>query len=172
MITFRWLEDWAARFVAKSSLLAKMAVKVRNQSNRVIAYHLGQSAHSDANGEFALLDCVAPHVRTFVDVGANVGEWSEFMLDRGATQGFLFDASAQCAVALKARFQGRNCIVKEAAVSEAVGTAQFAEEAGFGETSSLAGSPAPDSRGEISYRTVPVTTLDAEFPAPRHDRLS
>jgi len=166
MKMFRWLEDWAARCAARSSLLAKLAVKVRNQSNRVIAYHLGQSAHWDTNGEFALLECVTPYVKTFIDVGANVGEWSQFMMDQGATQGYLFDASAQCAAALRTRFQGRNCTVKEAAVSEAVGTAQFAEEEGFGETSSLTSSPTPDSHGEVRYRTVPVTTLDAEFPAP------
>jgi FkbM family methyltransferase len=166
MNTFRWAEDWAARTVARSTLLSKLAVKVRNQSDRVIAYHLGQSAHWDANGEFALLECLLPEVKAFVDVGANVGEWSQFMMDHGAVQGFLFEPSAQCAQALRTRFAEMKCVVKEAAMSDSVGTAQFAEECGCGETSSLIKSPTQEERGNVHTRTVRVTTLDAEFPAP------
>jgi FkbM family methyltransferase len=166
MAIFRYLEDLAARSLAKSALLSKFAVKVRNQASRVIAYHLGESPHPERNGEFELLRCLAPHVRTFIDVGANVGSWSQFMMDHSSAEGYLFDASAQCANALRLRFQGQRFAIKESAVSDFNGFSRFAEEAGFGETSSLADAASNSTGSEIRYRMVPVTTLDAEFPAP------
>ena len=141
-------------------MAAKIAVKLRNQANCVIAYHLGETANSRENGEFKLIEHLAPHIHTFVDVGANVGDWSEHMLKHSRASGFLFEPSTQCAGRLKERFRDGRVVIREVAVSDQVGRAQFSEEENCGEGSSLA-----ESRHDhqIRHREVPVITLDAEF---------
>ncbi len=162
--SMRALENSVQRLLAKSRTAAKLAVKIRNQADCVIAYHLGESTNSEQNGEFALVEHLSSNVKTYIDVGANIGAWSECMVKHASCNGFLFEPSGQCVKVLKERFRERNVVIRDVAVSDQIGTAQFAEERNCGEKSSLSETRA-DS-GSIQYREVLVTTLDTEFAAP------
>ncbi len=148
---------------AKSGWASRLAVKIRNQANCVIAYHLGETPDPQLNGEFAVIEQLAPHVKSFIDVGANVGEWSEYLLQNAAAEGFLYEPSASCVSLLRDRFRGRAATIRPFAVSDAPGTAAFAEEENYGMGSSLAEAREASS---ATLREVRVTTLDAEFPEP------
>jgi FkbM family methyltransferase len=139
-----------------------MAVKIRNQCNCVIGYRLGESNHPAANGEANVLKLLAPLCATFVDIGANVGNWSDaFISENGAAQGWLYEPSAQCATRLNARFANRNVSVRNVAHSNFIGQVAFAEEPEFGEGSSIAKTHLTHS--PIIKRVVEVATLDSEF---------
>ena len=156
----RVFENKTQRLLARSSLAARMAVKLRNQANCVIGYHLGESSNADANGEDRLLSHLSPLVKTFVDVGANVGNWSEPLLANGCT-GYLFEPSQQSFSALQKRFPQAK--LRNVAVSDAPGSAVFAEEEDCGERSSLSDARAQNVT-EHSSRCVSIVTLDDEFP--------
>lgn len=149
--------------LGSSTLASKIAVKLRNQANCVIAKHMSESANSSQNGEYRLIDQLAPQVSRFVDVGANKGEWSEYLLSRGASEGVCFDPSAQCVAYLKELFESRPVEVREKALSDVSGSLPFFEEHDHGETSSLG---SRTSGGAGVERIVEVSTLDAEFPDP------
>lgn len=156
------LLDTFHRLLARSSVAAGLAVKIRNQVNCIIAYHLGETANSEKNGEFMLVKHLSPHISTFIDVGANVGEWSAHLLRHCQAKGFLFEPSTLCVSKLQERFRDRTVTIFPAAVADQAGTALFAEEDHCGEGSSLA-----EARNDqqTPQKEVRVTTLDSEFPA-------
>jgi FkbM family methyltransferase len=145
------------RRLGRSPKATRAAVLLRNQCNRVIRYHLTPSDDPAKNGELWLLDTIAPTVGVFVDVGANVGEWTAALLERApAARGLLVEAGPEAAERLRTRFGDRVQIVAAAAGDEE-GVATFWEEVGAGERSSvLAG-----FSSEAVERSVPMTTIDA-----------
>jgi len=58
--TLRRLNYLTHRFVSKSLTCAKLCVRLRNQANCIVGYHLGESPDSAMNGEYRLLDFLAP----------------------------------------------------------------------------------------------------------------
>lgn len=163
------LENSVHRYFAKSPLAARLAAKVRNQANCVIAYHLGESPDLRQNGELDLIRHLAPHIASFVDIGANVGEWSDAMLAHApGAKGFLFEPSRQCAQRLRERFRASAISLHQVAVANRVGKTSFVEEADFGEGSSIA-----ETRGNADGKTmeVDVITLDSAFPEGAIDFL-
>jgi FkbM family methyltransferase len=151
------------RLLAKSSLASRGCVKLRNQVTSVIAHHLGQTADAAHNGEYDLLDVLAPHSSMFVDVGANIGEWTAHMLSRQPTaRGRVYEPSIQCAARLRARFDRQGIVVRNIAVGNREGDVSFMEEENFGEGSAITAAHLGTSVGTL--RTVGLVTLDHEFP--------
>jgi FkbM family methyltransferase len=139
---------------------------LRNQANCVVAYHLGESYDSASNGEYRLIDLLAPHCSTFVDVGANVGHWTEYFLRNSSANGILFEPSEHCAALLKEKFQNRPITLRNVAVGDTNGSISFVEEGEFGESSSVAETYIPSHRpGETVVKQVPIVTLDQELMA-------
>jgi FkbM family methyltransferase len=143
----------------------RLALLFRNQCNCVIAYHLGETADAHINGENWLTEIIAPTATTFIDVGANVGNWSDFFLSGMLNQskqskGLLFEPSLFAVSKLNQRFRHiENIEVIEAAVSDNVGEMPFFEEPNAGETSSLVGA---HSNNQAKPTQVKVTTIDEE----------
>lgn len=151
------------RKLARSPLATRLAVLVRNQALCVIRYHLGEDANYLVNGESWLIDTVAPHCASFIDIGANQGYWSEAFLAkmRPGARGLLIDAAGPAVEMLRQRFADRPAIeVVHAAVSDTVGELEFFEEPSAGESSSLV---AGFSAGGARRVVVPATTIDAEL---------
>lgn len=143
--------------LGRSPKATRAAVLLRNQCNRVIRYHVTPSDDPAKNGEIWLLDTVAPGVAVFVDVGANVGEWTAALLERApAARGVLVEPGPEAAERLRTRFGDRVQIVAAAAGDEE-GVATFWEELGAGERSSVL----PGFSGDAVERSVPMTTIDA-----------
>jgi FkbM family methyltransferase len=155
------MKDLANRLVRRvsgSDRAVRAAVLVRNQCQMLIGYHFAASADSTANGEQWLLGRIAGRVETFIDVGANVGAWSESMLARNpGARGIAVEPGAAALARLRDRLGGRLEIV-EAACADVEGEGGFLELAGASELSSLAPGP---GHGNGATRTVPVTTVDS-----------
>lgn len=153
-------ESKLQRFLGLSKLSTYIAVKIRNQVDSIIAYHLGETANPKINGEYSLLESLRGSVTTFIDVGSNRGDWSQKILDCGAECGWCFDPSSQCVSFLNSRFIGTNIKIRGLALSDRQSTSPFYEEPNLGETSSLSIRPV-DNGASLTH--VTVTTLDNEF---------
>ncbi|MFQ3680308.1 MAG: FkbM family methyltransferase [Pseudanabaenaceae cyanobacterium] len=148
------------RLLSRQPAIVALALKLRNQCNRIIQCCLEDTANAAINGEEAWLRAIAPHCQTFVDVGANVGNWSAAFCQAMPAQGrgLLFEPSAAAQQVLQQRFAGDPRVeIAAVALSDTVGTAPFYEEPNAGETSSLV---AQHSQSQAQVRWVPVTTLD------------
>jgi FkbM family methyltransferase len=165
-LSLRGLNYQLHRLLSKSRTCAKLCARLRNQANCVVAYHLGESYDSASNGEYRLIDLLAPHCSTFVDVGANVGHWTEYFLRNSSANGILFEPSEHCAALLKEKFQHRPITLRNVAVGDTNGSISFVEEGEFGESSAVAETYIPSHRpGETVVKQVPIVTLDQELMA-------
>jgi FkbM family methyltransferase len=145
------------RRLSASERAVRGATLVRNQCQMLIGYHFARTPDASQNGERWLLERVAGRVGTFVDVGANVGAWSEAVLaGNPQARGIAVEPGAVALERLRSRLGGRIEIV-DAACADSEGEAVFNELPDAGETSSLA---AADAIAEAATRTVQVTTLD------------
>jgi FkbM family methyltransferase len=137
-------------------------VLARNQCNRVIRYHLAGGHRQDESGEAWLVRTLAPSLRVFADIGANVGDWTALVREHSPTaEGILFEPSTGALERLRARFDSASGLdIVDAAVGAEQGEAEFFEEPDAGEASSMVpGHTGPGS----TTRRVRVTTLDAEL---------
>lgn len=154
--------DYLQRKLARSKFAVKLAVLLRNQCRCVIKYSLTESPNFILNGEAWLLNLIAPKSLTFIDVGANLGEWSSLFLESmpQGGKGLLFEPSDYAIDCLKKRFdQVEQIEVIQAAVSDKPGQMFFFEEPEAGHTSSLV---AGLSNSMAIQKNVTVTTIDDE----------
>ena len=156
----RAFQNWVHRKLGGTTVFSKLAVKVRNQANCVIAARMGAPDSIEDGGEAQLVKRIAPHVKTFIDVGANVGDWSHQMLKGGAEGGYCVEPSAQCVERLRERFRDSKVETLHMALSDRPGTASFFEEDDFGKKSSLGGRA---GKQDGKTREVKVSTLDEQF---------
>jgi FkbM family methyltransferase len=100
----------------------------------------------------------------FVDVGANVGHWTEYFLRNSSARGILFEPSEHCAALLKEKFESRPITLRNVAVGDTNGSISFVEEGEFGESSAVAETYLPSERpGKTVVKQVPIVTLDQEL---------
>lgn len=158
------LADRMQRAAARSPLLVRAAIALRNQARCVIKYHLAESPDTLQTGEVWLQDAVVPHASRFVDVGANVGDWIAGIAARKGDAPFeaiAFEPSSSAFQRLKERLHGdRRIEFVEAAAAESAGEATFLEEPDAGRGSTLVPGL---GRLEGSSRTVAITTIDDEL---------
>jgi len=158
------LLDSLQRLAAKSPLLVRAAVALRNQCRCVIKYHLAESPDALDTGERWLVQRVAGYGDRFIDVGANVGDWlnmaREDMHDR-TFAALAFEPSCSAYEALESRFRGEPRITLfNVALGSQPGSRSFFEEPDAGRGSTLV----PDfMRTPGTTRTVTVTTLNASL---------
>ena len=96
------------RVLGRSRVATRLAVLVRNQARAVVAHHLGADFNPETNGEALLARHVAPTATTFIDVGANVGDWSAMFIGHMTRppRAMLFDPSEVVMKGLRRRFAG------------------------------------------------------------------
>ncbi len=148
------------QLLGKSNLAVRLAVLLRNQAQCVIKYHLNETADPEQNGEVSLIRLVASTSSTFIDVGANVGNWTQIFLEiiPELKQGLLLEPSEAALTRLKKQFNHLEKLeIIPVAVSDTEGEMTFYEEPNSGECSSLV----PGfSNSQAEKRTVKVTTID------------
>jgi FkbM family methyltransferase len=158
------LLDGMQRAAARSRLLVRFAILVRNQCRCIIKYHLAESPDVNQTGEAWLREELAPRCTFFVDVGANVGEWlAEIVRAKGATpfSAIAFEPSKTAFQRLRQRFNGDSRIdAVDRAVGDTIGSTQFFEEQYAGKGSTIV---SQFTRTPGSVRSVDVTTLDGEI---------
>jgi len=158
----------AKTVLAKSAFWTKLAVVVRDQANTVVRIRLGDSPWVEESGERWLVETAGPSCETFIDVGGNKGVWTGLLLQTGGREkrGLVFEPALPALKLLRERFGGlSNVTIIEKAVSDAVGTIEFFEEADAGGMSSaVAGhSLQPTTRRSVSATTLDVAVEEAGF---------
>lgn len=173
MKTFaRALADRAQRIAARSSLMVRLAVLLRNQCRCVIKYRLAESPDVNETGEVWLRHAVAARCSTFVDAGANVGEWlAQIALEKGDQpfRAIAYEPSASAFEQLSARFASdARVTLRPCAVGDVDGELEFFEEQAAGKGSSLL---AGFSTMQTAKRSVRAVRLDDEIAAAGWDRV-
>jgi FkbM family methyltransferase len=161
----RGVTDGGHKLLARSRLATRLAVTLKNQCEMIIGARLGASHLLADSGEQWLSRQVAPHAAYFVDVGANVGEWTLMFAAQMARlpAGLVFEPHPGTVVRLRAALQAAGldaCEVIEAAAADKAGSAPFYAEANCGETSSL---HAIAPHGTASIVSVKLCRLDDEL---------
>jgi len=138
------------------------AYKIGNQCKAILHCHLNDGIDPDENGEYLLMAQIASTAQVFIDVGANVGNWSakflSLMGDGG--KGILVEPNPKAVEALsqlKAEY-GERLTVVEAAASDQPGRSVFFMEGEAGETSSFL---EDFSNTESRAQEVEIVTIDA-----------
>lgn len=134
------LIDRIHRILSKNNLLIKVAVKLRNQCNILIGLNLAPDHVFEKTGEYDFLKIHAGKIKVFMDIGANLGEWTGAILNLNpkAEKGFLFEPNPYCVDKLTGKFSRDERIqLIAAACSDHTGISDFYAEDSGGETSSL-----------------------------------
>jgi FkbM family methyltransferase len=150
------------RFLSKHEVVVRSAAKLRNQCNRIIAFSFATTPDRRHNGEELLVRTIGGRISSFIDVGANQGDWTEMMLEasHGTAVGWLLEPGEAAIDKLRTRFGeriGRGLTLLSVAASDHEGSAIFFEERDAGETSSLV---AGASRQGARARSVTTVTID------------
>lgn len=161
--------DFVVEQLARSRLASQCASFLRNRMDAVVALHLGLDINHETNGEAWIARQLGPRCHTFVDVGANRGDWTDvFLAVSPDAVGILFEPGSRASAELSRRFGANPRVtIVAAAASDVEGTAEFFEEPDAGRHSSLV---AGFSRG-AEATSVRTTTLDAELAARGIDRV-
>lgn len=124
--------DAVHRFLAGFGPLVWFAVKIRNQCNAVIGHRLNDGIDARTNGEAWLIERVAPSLRRFVDVGANVGDWTALVLERAPHAfGLCFEPAPSALLVLRERARGWSRVeVVDSALSDQPARMRFVDLGG------------------------------------------
>ncbi|MHB8197483.1 MAG: FkbM family methyltransferase [Vulcanimicrobiaceae bacterium] len=146
-----------------SPFLVRIAVRIRNQCRCVIKYHLAESPDTLATGEAWLRTLIAREGRYFIDVGANIGDWTLALkqIAQPEAQFVAYEPSQSAFAVLRSRCTDDARVqIFDVALGDHSGTLSFLEENNAGKGSSLVPGL---TRIEGENRMVTVTTLDAEI---------
>lgn len=147
--------------LAKSVPAVKLCLLLRNQANAVIGRYLGPSSQAKLNGEALIAAELAPQTKTFVDVGANSGDWATMWLAHSPAdcRGILFEPSTKAFARLSTRFRSepRLALFKKG-LAERPGIMSLTYHVDFDEQSTLVDVYQRNSRDTLE--DVEVTTID------------
>jgi len=151
--------------LSKSRIITWLAAKIRNQCDLVIRQRFGaNNMDPQQNGEYLVLETVLPHCSVFFDIGANKGEWTNFILENkkdNSLKCYLFEPGLTAFGYLQQRFKNNNTIeLKNSAVSNVPGLLDFYEEENAGGMSSAVKGWA---NNPIKLIQVACTTVDEEI---------
>src|SRR5664279_640808 len=93
--------------LSRSRFAVATALKMRNQSEMILQWYLCEDNKRELNGEKQLIELIAPVSRTFIDVGANVGDWTRLFLQAGGSEkrGILIEPSRSACAKLEKLFR-------------------------------------------------------------------
>ena len=156
--------------LSKSRIITLLAVKIRNQCNRIIIQRFATNSMSPhINGEYLVINHIAPFCNSFFDVGANKGEWTAHILNNTSAF-YLYEpgtiAFNMCATRFKSH---QNVSLNNFALSDNKGKIEFYEQDNAGEMSSALEKWA---NGPCKIIEVDTTTIDAELSRLKIDLLS
>jgi FkbM family methyltransferase len=156
--------DRMHRWLARSRLVTRTALRLRNQCRAIIKYRLMVGHETHQSGEEWLMKELGASVRTFIDVGANRGEWTALLLQHAprVERGVLIEPSLSAIELLRAAFSHDRRIemIEAAASASPEESAPFFEIPGAGELSSLTRLATLEGATE---RRVRLVTLDHEI---------
>jgi FkbM family methyltransferase len=156
--------------LSRSRTITLLAVKIKNQCNRIIIQRFGTDTMSPhLNGEYLILNHMAPICNSFFDVGSNKGEWTDHILNNTSAF-YLYEPGTTAYDMCTTRFKSyQNVYVNNFALSDKAGKIEFYEQDNAGEMSSAIEKWA---NGPCKTIEVTTTTIDAELSRLNIDLLS
>lgn len=150
----------------RTKWLSNVILKLRNQCNCVVKYKLCIEANPNLNGEYLVLKTLAPEIRFFVDVGANIGDYTGYLNSlKELANVHLFEPSDQCFEVLQSRFAGKkNTVLHKMAIGDTVGQTDFYFDVDGSETASVV-----LSNKTLNTYKVEINTLDNLFKSEQID---
>lgn len=152
------------RVLSKSKFATFITAKIRNQCDLIIRQRFAApDMNPFKNGEYLLLETVIPDCKIFFDVGANKGEWTNFIVESKKTDPFkcyLFEPGLAAFSVLQNRFKNDIVELSNIAISNSFGTLDFYEEENAGEMSSAIKGWA---NNKTQVTKVPCSTIDQEI---------
>jgi FkbM family methyltransferase len=148
-----------------------IAFRMRKFANSVIGQSLYDGKDLKQTGEFGFLKVVAPHIKVFMEVGAHVGQWTNYLLSLAGKNvtGFLYEPSNHAMEKLKRKFEEDNrLILSSSAIGDRSGYTSFYEETNVGESSSIFEGVSVWSTEKVK---VPIDTLEREFEKHKIDTV-
>lgn len=130
------------KILAKSRIIVWLLIKLRNQCNVIVKFYLNDGMEGETNGEYFIISKIAPKAKFFIDVGANIGQWTTTFANNMEYEscGLVFEPSIIAIPILRKKIDGikdKNIEIIECAVSDKEGKQYFYMEDNAGETSSL-----------------------------------
>ena len=118
------------KFLAHYIFCLKFSVMFRNQINCVIQNYVSNGCDMRYNGEFFILEFLLKHCKSFVDVGANRGEWSDQVLksSKYVQTLHLFEPQLTLYKELCTKFSSENINVYGTPLSNEVSEVNFTDE--------------------------------------------
>lgn len=115
------------KFLSKSKLCLNVSIKLRNQINCIIQHHVSNGCDMKYNGELFLLKHLVKHCKTFIDVGANSGEWSREVINfkDDIESLYLFEPQRDLYTELKTNFISPDYHIHNTALSDCSKTVPF-----------------------------------------------
>ena len=152
---------------SRSKFFTLVALKLENQAKLIIKRrYSAKSCESKLNGEFLLIETIAPFCKCFIDVGANIGDWTEKILSEGLANisGVVFEPGDSAYNLLHERFsQDPRIKIQNIALSDIPGRSTFYEQPNAGEMSSFVQNYTEVFSGQKSSEMeIVVSTLDCE----------
>jgi FkbM family methyltransferase len=121
-------------FLSRKRLLMRLFVKIRNQLNMVIAYHITDSIDFYKNGENMVLITLLPDCKLIIDVGANEGQYIKQILKLNSNLANIkiqaFEPGESTYEKLKKNIRHENIKLHNLALSDRTGVAVFYEITG------------------------------------------
>ncbi|HZX58628.1 MAG TPA: hypothetical protein VFE54_07875, partial [Mucilaginibacter sp.] len=113
--------------LSKSRIITILAVKIRNQCNRIIIARYGiKDMSPKLNGEHLVLDLITSFCNSYFDIGANKGDWTAYVLDNVKTNScklYLYEPGLVAFDFSLTRFKDfKNIVVNKIALSDTIGT--------------------------------------------------
>lgn len=153
-------------FLGASPYITRLALKIRNQLQLIIGYHITAFSNFETNGERNILQYIVANSNIIIEVGANIGQYmGEVMAISQAKNKQLqihtFEPAPSAFKILEENFKNfENVTCYNMALSKTIGKAIFYETETASETSSLI------KRNQEKYHAqyeVEVNTLDNLF---------
>ncbi|HEY4786111.1 MAG TPA: FkbM family methyltransferase [Bacteroidales bacterium] len=152
------------RLLAKNKLFVFTLVYIRNQINIIIGNHITGSINFNINGEKKIMEYFLPNSSIILDIGANIGQYSEKILSILGEKDYklyVFEPSIKCFKELQEKFTSSKIIFYNYAISNFSGEKDFHEINDTGENSSLIFA---NAKGNYKRYKVEVKQLDELFP--------
>ncbi|MEA5532940.1 FkbM family methyltransferase [Crocosphaera sp. XPORK-15E] len=149
------------KFLGKSNIFNRIAISLYFHTKRIFKHHLSDSSDISKNGEELIVSLAAKKIGSFVDVGANVGDWTSILLKYSDSpkKGILYEPSPTVFMTLKQKLSNHQGLsFRQVAVGEDEGRATLHENPKSTNVSSLI-SP----RGSTEQTEVDIVSLDKDL---------
>ena len=149
------------KLLGRSAISTRIAISLYFHAKKIFKYHLSDSQNISKNGEELIVNLISEKIDFFVDVGANIGEWTEVLLKHSGSprKGILYEPSPIVFKELTQKLANhKELVFRQVAVGENKGQATLHENPKSTKVSSLI-SP----RGATKQTQVNIVSLDQDL---------